>query len=227
MMGALRVTLGLVAAGLVVASCERPGPAASSPAPVADPRSPPTAVASGPAASPRAPLNDVQLECRSSQMLEIGQLNGGFGARCPAGSTMPEALDIFDYGSSVGFIKASREALAMTFLCICKDGSCSKADAELAVNNASKVMVDESGKPERDGVLQITNDLTSSPCEELALGVAIFKDGLACGYSSALRSILIRQQMEKSYKEMVPGGDDLQATARADACFALLASPSR
>jgi hypothetical protein len=192
---------------------------------VAGPGSSPPAVASGPAPSPGAPLNDVQLECRSSQMLEIGQLNGGFGARCPAGSTMPEALDVFDYGSFVGFMKASREALAMTFLCICKDGSCSKADAELAVNNASKVMVDESGKPERDGVLKITNDLASSPCEELAPGVAIFKDGFACGYSTALRSVLIRKQMEKSYEEMVPGGDDLQA--RADACFALLASPSR
>ena len=139
---------------------------------------------------------------------------------------MPEALSIFDYGSFVGFMKAANEALAMTMLCVCRDGKCSKDANDLAIKNSSKVMVDENGKPERDGVLHITDSLASSDCLELALGVAIFKSGFACGYSTALRSVLIRERMEQSYKQMVPG-DELQATTRADACFGLLTAPSR
>src|ERR1700685_4356262 len=56
------------------------------------------------ASSPR--LNDVQLDCRSDKMVEIGEENVLFGRQCE-GDTMPIALTTFDLGSFDGFLDAS------------------------------------------------------------------------------------------------------------------------
>jgi len=162
--------------------------------------------------------NDVQLDCRSDSMLDIGEADAAFGPTC-VHPTMPIALMTFDLGSYVGYSEASAWADAMFLMCACANGTCTPENETNATSNASRVMVDEFGKREREGVFKVTKSLASHECLSAPIGVALFKLGYACGFATGLHSQMIRREMHKHFLKL-ESGDESKATEEADACFA-------
>ncbi len=175
----------------------------------------------GPTAASSAGLNDVQLECRSEKMTDIAHVDLSFGPSC-TGDTMAAALATFDRGLSTGFDQAKDEAMAMSGLCLCKTTACTGEASARVRDTVQRVFVDESGKAEREGVVQETNSIAIHPCLIRSDGVLLFQMGYRCGYREGLHSVEVRKAMEARYREVL--GDDPSVTPRADECFESLST---
>jgi hypothetical protein len=149
-------------------------------------------------------------------MLDIGQADLLFGPTCNQ-PTLPLSLHYFDLGSYAGLTEAMAWSDAQTWLCVCSDSKCPDSVVTKAMNRARKVMVEDDGKREREGVLQVTNILASHSCLSAVIGAEIYKNGFRCGFMSGLKSQLVTQQRIKIFRD-IENGDELRARERAQAC---------
>lgn len=162
-------------------------------------------------------LNEVELECRSKNNLDIGQLDAHYGPTCDS-KTMPLTLKEFDLGTFGGLQEAKAWAWAKTMLCVCADGTCNEANELKAIELARKTMVDDLGKREREGVYRVTESLSHHSCLNATIGAELYKLGFHCGFTDGLHSQLIRRRMEEDFAAVYQDEPDL-GRQRADACF--------
>ncbi len=162
------------------------------------------------------PLEDIQIQCRSSEMVEIGKLDASFGPSCSS-KTFPLSLNTFDLGSFDGMTQIMEWSHVQTMLCICSDGKCSEEMAAEVMKDAKRVFADEAGKREREGVLKVTNSLQSHSCLSVVAGAQLYKLGFACGFVAGQRSPkIIQEQIETLMK--VLSLDEAAATEKMSAC---------
>lgn len=168
-------------------------------------------------ASPSQPLNEVELECRSQNNLDIGQLDAHFGPRCRQ-RTMPLSLKEFDLGTAGGLIEAKEWTWAKTMLCICSDGTCDERNEQRAIELARKTMVENEGKRLRAGVYRETESTSTHPCLNAAIAGELYKIGFQCGFVTGMRSQLLYRQMVADFAAIYQSEPD-RGKQRADACF--------
>ncbi len=161
-------------------------------------------------------LNEVQLECRSTDMIDIGQANAEFGPQCDR-PTMPLALEMYDFGALGGEMKADDWSFASTMLCICRDGPCSEKEQATALANVQTTMIDNRGKRLREGVAGIVDRLVSHSCLDVTLGASLYKMGFQCGFAKKLHGREARRKMLKLFQSVFV--DDEKARAGAQRCF--------
>ncbi len=161
-------------------------------------------------------LNDVQIECRSSEMLDIGQADTVFGSTCDK-PTLSLALDLFDRGSGDGFTEALIWDDAQLWLCVCATSSCSEETNLEVMAKSRRVMIETEGKRERDGVLRVTNSLESHSCLSAVAGSEIYKMGFRCAFATGLKSQLLEQERFKIFMRLEKG-DEFRARERVRTC---------
>lgn len=169
-----------------------------------------------PAASSTAGLNEVELDCRSDEMLSIGQLSRAFGPTC-SGPTMSLALKTFDLGTHNGFTEAKEWKDTQTMLCMCTDGACSEEQTLRAMDDAKRVMVEDVGKREREGVARMTNSLMDHSCLDASIGVELFKLGFRCAFTKGLTSRVLHRKRVADFATVFKV-DNMKAEEQAAAC---------
>jgi len=157
--------------------------------------------------------SDLVKECRMNEMQSITELSDAMNRGCDR-PTLPLAIMMFDSGVGAGKLDADRRVAVQERLCLCAHTPCTDEQRMKILADVQKVMIDDSGRLERDGVSGLLESTAKSPCLNAEAATLIYRAGFRCGAIAIMRKESATEL--EDFAEILH--DQTQASAIVDAC---------